>query len=389
MSKIIKLNENDLKRIVTKVLNERRLNEDDQVKNGLASGAITQDVADQLKYTENETGEPIERFRSICDVCVSGKDGLGPLTQSEEALDGIAESIYNAIEDSEEWYTFGGGTNERKVKNGIRNTKTFPDFCYMITSYSNKYEDFVDSIEGDFEDDADQRMYLVSPVADVIKASVKLIGKKGDSENKKDEDLLVTAKKCGHKSVEDYKNSNWKCEKSVGGGGSEDDNWNMYMCVVEHPKAIPEKFANGKRTRFRIGTDYYMGNGKKIRKGIELDYSCEDKEFDNVEFADKENTKNVKRPVHAEIKDIQKFLTDEGYDISTDGQIGNETSGAIIDYIVDNNSDEFKPGSVLELQKKINSCYSMKIKEDGKVGPETLNAIADAIESAQQGDLCK
>ena len=161
------------------------------------------------------------------------------------------------------------------------------------------------------------------------------------------------------------------------------------MCVVEHPKAIPEKFANGKRTRFRIGTDYYMGNGKKIRKGIELDYSCEDKEFDNVEFADKENTKNVKRPVHAEIKDIQKFLTDEGYDISTDGQIGNETSGAIIDYIVDNNSDEFKPGSVLELQKKINSCYSMKIKEDGKVGPETLNAIADAIESAQQGDLCK
>jgi lysozyme family protein len=30
----------------------------------------------------------------------------------------------------------------------------------------------------------------------------------------------------------------------------------------------------------------------------------------------------------------------------------------------------------------------MKIKEDGKVGPETLNAIADALESAQQGDLC-
>jgi lysozyme family protein len=72
-----------------------------------------------------------------------------------------------------------------------------------------------------------------------------------------------------------------------------------------------------------------------------------------------------------------------------DGQIGSETAGAIIDYIVDNNSDEFKPRSVLELQKKINSCYSMKIKEDGKVGPETLDAIADALESAQDGDLCK
>ena len=41
-----------------------------------------------------------------------------------------------------------------------------------------------------------------------------------------------------------------------------------------------------------------------------------------------------------------------------------------------------------ELQKKINSCYSKKIKEDGKVGPETLNAIADALDSAQDGDLC-
>ena len=79
MAKIIKLNENDLKRIVTKVLNERRqLNEDDEdieVKNGLAPGAISQDVADQLKYTENES-DPIYRFQAICDVCISGKEGL-------------------------------------------------------------------------------------------------------------------------------------------------------------------------------------------------------------------------------------------------------------------------------------------------------------------------
>jgi lysozyme family protein len=135
-----------------------------------------------------------------------------------------------------------------------------------------------------------------------------------------------------------------------------------------------------------------MGNGKKIRKGIELDYSCEDKEFDNVDFDNSSNNdqqnKKDKRPIDSDVTDIQKFLTDEGYDISTDGRVGPETAGAILDYIVDNNSDEFKPASVIELQKKMNSCYSMKIKEDGKVGPETLNAIADALESAQQGDLC-
>ena len=362
MAKIIKLNENDLKRIVTKVLNERRLNEEDKVTNGLSPGAITQDVADQLKYTENET-DPIYRFESICNVCTSGKEGLGPLTQSESALDGIAESIYEAIEEGS-WYTLGAGTNEKKVANGIRNTKSFPDFCYMISSYSAKYEDFYESMDGDFDKEYEQRTYLVSPVADVIRYSIKLIDKKSDVK------------------VDPIK-------KDVIGGGGTEDNWNMYMCVIEHPKAIGEKFADGKRTRFRIGTDYYMGNGKKLRKGVEVDYSCEDKEFANVDFADKENRNGNIKPVNAKIKDIQKFLTDEGYDISADGQIGKETAGAIIDYIVDNNSSAFKSGSVLELQKKINSCYSKKIGEDGKVGPETLGAIADALESAQDGELCK
>jgi lysozyme family protein len=161
------------------------------------------------------------------------------------------------------------------------------------------------------------------------------------------------------------------------------------MCVVEHPKSVGDKFQNGERTRFRIGQTYYMGNGMKLYKGVEVPYSCDDKEFKNVDFSNTEESENNRIAVNANIKDIQMFLTDEGYDISSDGQIGSETSGAIIDYIVDNNSDEFKPASVLELQKKINSCYSMNIKEDGKVGPETLDAIADALESAQDGNLCK
>ena len=44
MAKIIKLNENDLKRIVTKVLNERRLNEEDKVTNSLSPGRYYYDV---------------------------------------------------------------------------------------------------------------------------------------------------------------------------------------------------------------------------------------------------------------------------------------------------------------------------------------------------------
>jgi hypothetical protein len=380
MGKIIKLNENDLKRIVTKVLNERRqLNEDDEdntTNNGLAPGAITQDVADQLKYTENEA-DPISRFQAICDVCISGKEGLGPLTQSESALDGIAEKIYEAIEESD-WYSFGAGTNEKKVASGIRSTKSFPDFCHMINTYSSKYEDFYESMDGDFDKEYEQRTYLVSPVVDVIKFSTKIVGKKSS-------DIVKT---------DDEKTKDEKTKDVVGGGG-EEDNWNRFLCVVEHPKAIADKFDGGKRTRFIIGSTYYMGNGKKIRRGVELDYSCDDPEFEGIEFVKDEDPTHGgkgkgKTDINAEVTDIQGFLTEEGYDISNDGKIGPETTGAIIDYIVDGKtgSDSFKPSSVLELQKKINRCYSKKIKEDGKVGPETLDAIADALESAQQGDLC-
>ena len=378
MAKIIRLNESDLKRIVLRVLNERRFineqeDEENESTNGLAPGAITQDVADQLKYTENET-DPIYRFQSICNVCISGIDGLGPLTQSESALDGIAEKIYAGAEEGS-WYTFGAGTNEDHIKSGIKSTKSFPDFCYMIDSYSKKYEDFFDSMDGEFDTEEEQRLYLLSPVTDVIKFSTKLVDKKSDEKTEK---------------------TDKKDEKTIGGGGEEEsDNWNMYMCVIEHPNAIPEKFADGKRTRFRIGSDYYMGNGKKIRKGVELDYSCEDKEFENVRFTNSDdedsNIGKIKmRPIDADVRDIQGFLTDEGYDISVDGKIGPETAGAIVDYIIDgkDGSDAFRPSSIVDLQKKINSCYSKSIKDDGNVGPETLNAIADALESAQQGDLC-
>jgi hypothetical protein len=380
MAKIIKLNENDLKRIVIKVLNERRLNEQSGVEfvkditNDLAPGAITKEVAEQLEYAQQEV-DPIAKFQAICNVCISNKDGLGPLTQSESIIDGIVDKIFKAADDNAMIPIFTA-TDQDSIKIGIRNTKSFPDFCYMIDSYTNKYEDFYESMDGEFDLEDEQKMYLVSPLADVIKFSLKLVDKKTNDNVKVDPKVDPPV------------------DPVIKGGGGAEDNWNMYMCVIEHPKAIGEKFDGGKRTRFRIGPDYYMGNGKKLRKGIELDYSCDDKEFADVDFADKDDEqtnrggKIKKRPVHADVINIQKFLTDEGYDISADGEIGDETSGAIVDYIVDNDSSSFKPTSVLELQKKINGCYSMKIKVDGKVGPETLNAIADALESAQQGDLC-
>jgi hypothetical protein len=345
----------------------------------------------------------------LFDICQSSSDkDKWKRYMSDTEVKKNSGILYHAME--------GLGTDEEAVYGVFKSFKSPGDFCAVGEKYENTFgESLLEALNGDFDYGWEG---IAEPLVDMTKKyaqteseeyckdhveecaeNLKKYCKKIPNDPKcnvlQSEDLLVKAKKCGHKSVEDYKNSDWKCDSgSAGGGGSEEqsDNWNMYMCVIEHPDAKGEKFADGKRTRFRIGTDYYMGNGKKIRKGVELDYSCDDKEFRGISFADKDDetpNRGTKRPVDAEVMDIQKFLTDEGYDISTDGRIGSETSGAILDYIVDNNSDEFKPSSVLELQKKINSCYSMNIKEDGKAGPKTLDAIADALESAQDGNLCK
>ena len=369
MAKIIKLNENDLKRIVTKVLNERQqLNEKqplNEIVGWLIGAAIIGAVGSgsYLKwFYQSPADVSMEKLHKGCQDpdSIMGK----PLMSKQQHIQ-IANEIGEAIDG---WDITGSG--EDNIASAFSRVKSVPDYCKVAEEYLiQRGEDMYEALDGDINLGGwDQSVR--EPLSKAIRTT--------DEANKNSENLSGN--------TEDNKE-----EPNKGGGGEEvnkKDNWGMYMCVLEHPKSIADKFQNGERTRFRIGQAYYMGNGMKLYKGVEVPYSCDDKEFRDVDFENNKSNNGNKRPINAEIKDIQKFLTDEGYDISTDGEIGIETAGSIIDYIVDNNSDEFKPGSVLELQKKINSCYSMKIKEDGKVGPETLNAIADALESAQDGDLC-
>ena len=369
MTKIIKLNENDLKRIVTKVLNERQ-----QLNEALpalavwalwtAGAAIVGGGTYMTWFYQSAADKSIEKLHKGCQDpdSIMGK----PLMSKQQHIQ-IANEIGEAIDG---WDITSSGEDD--IASAFSRVKSVPDYCKVAEEYLiQRGEDMYEALDGDINAggwDQSVREPLSRAIRTTDEANKKSENLSGDTENNKKE--VITP----------------------GSGGEEEnkkDNWGMYMCVLEHPKSIADKFQNGERTRFRIGQAYYMGNGMKLYKGVEVPYSCDDKEFKNVEFENKTNSNKISNGVDAEIKDIQRFLTDEGYDISSDGEIGSETAGAIIDYLVDNNSDEFKTGSVLELQKKINSCYSMKIKEDGTVGPETLDAIADALESAQDGDLCK
>ena len=361
MAKIIKLNENDLKRIVTKVLNERKqLNE---VLPALAVYALwTAGVAivgggSYMKwFYQSAADKSMEKLHKGCrdPDSIIGK----PLMSKQQHIQ-IANEIGDAIDGVDP-----NGTGEEDIASALSRVKSIPDYCKVAEEYIIQHgEDMYEALDGDINLGAWDE-YVRQPLAKAIRTTEEANKKASEEGN-----LTTTT------------------TTIKGGGGEENkkDNWGMYMCVVEHPDAIQDKFQNNERTRFKIKQAYYMGNGMKLYKGIEVPYSCDDKEFRNVDFTNKEKSTSV----NANVIEIQKFLTDEGYDISSDGKIGKETAGAIIDYIVDNNSNAFKPSSVLELQKKINSCYSKKIAEDGKAGPETLNAIADALESAQDGELCK
>ena len=358
MAKIIKLNENDLKRIVTKVLNERQ--QINEVLPALAVYALwTAGVAivgggAYMKWMYQSAAD--KAMEKLHKGCQDPDSIIGKPMMSQQQHIQIAREIGDSI--------IGAGTNEEDLASALSRVKSIPDYCKVAEEYFIQHgEDMYEAIDGDINIGY-WDTYVRQPLAKAIRTT-----EAANKEAEKNSKLTTTT------------------TTIKGGGGEENkkDNWGMYMCVVEHPDAIPDKYQNNERTRFRIKQTYYMGNGMKLYKGIEVPYSCDDKEFRNVNFTNKEKSTSV----DANIIAIQKFLTDEGYDISSDGKIGTETAGAIIDYIVDNNSHSFKPASVLELQKKINSCYSKKIGEDGKVGPETLDAIADALESAQDGELCK
>ena len=374
MAKIIKLNENDLKRIVVKVLNERQEIIGKQPLNefvGILIGAAVIAAAGSAGYMKWMYQSPADKaMEKLHKGCQDPDSIIGKPMMSKQQHIQIASEVGDAIAGSDIT-----GQGEEDLSSALSRIKSIPDYCKVAEEYEIQHgEDMYEAIDGDINLGGWDE-YVRQPLSKAIRTT--------DEANKNAEGLVDTedSKKGGAGEEEEEEEKEVEIQK---------DNWGMFMCVIEHPKSVADKFQNGERTRFRIGQTYYMGNGMKLYKGIEVPYSCDDKEFRNVDFENKEKSDERRNSVDADMVNIQGFLTDEGYDISNDGKIGPETAGAIIDYIADGKegSDEFKPSSVLELQKKINSCYSKKIKEDGKVGPETLNAIADALESAQDGDLC-
>ena len=166
-------------------------------------------------------------------------------------------------------------TDENKVRKIISNLD-FPTWCATVKrgselGYDNIYRikvadvgiiDYVDVIE--------------KPSLSTLKKSIAITEEKSgeywksvadslkNSKTKQDE-LLVTAKKCGYATVDEYKKANWSCpgqKITAGGGGANTVNIAQFApCVVEHPALETE---NGKPKEYSLPN----GAGYKLNTGV-------------------------------------------------------------------------------------------------------------------------
>lgn len=163
MAKIVDINENDLKRIVKRVLSERRiLNE-----NTLGKGEIDETTLDTFKKAISSGKDPYDKLREVINACEANVEEMGPSKQSDSAIASAAAKVWEGINEGD-WYTFGAGTDEEKIKRAISSLQTIPDLCSMFKRYSDTYEDFYESIDGDFSGDEEIAIYVVAPIANII-----------------------------------------------------------------------------------------------------------------------------------------------------------------------------------------------------------------------------
>lgn len=142
MGKIVNINENDLKRIVKRVLNERKLlNEFDPITWGIIAGVAL--IAGGTTFAWWDSKPAYDAFKDLYDGCDDGE--IGKPIQSSAEHKSMARNINDAISGLDLL-----GSGEEKLAKTLGTIKSVPDFCAVKKAYSdNGYGDLHDDIDGD------------------------------------------------------------------------------------------------------------------------------------------------------------------------------------------------------------------------------------------------
>ena len=225
MAKIIKLNETDLKRIVTKVLNERQqLNE--ELVTIIAGAAILTGIGMKYFY-QSSADKSMEKLHKGCQDpdSIIGK----PLMSKQQHIQ-IANEIGDAIDGMDPT-----GAGEEDIASALSRVKSIPDYCKVAEEYITQHgEDMYEGIDGDI-DFGDWDLYVRQPLTNAIKASTKINddAKKGgggeeESSDKEGSDEEGTKTSNGDTMVYNSCSGTYKL-----GCKDEDDNvvWQLQGCL--------------------------------------------------------------------------------------------------------------------------------------------------------------
>lgn len=177
--------------------------------------------------------------------------------------------VRKAVEDI--GYEYGAtNTDEDKVKRSILSLN-YPQWCKAITMAKEKgFADGNNFWNLTTVGDDDYCKYVANPSLEVFRRTVtktdtmstefwNSVAKGVQGKNKSKEDLLVTAKKCGWNSVDEYKENGFKCDGPAytpGGGGNSANQVSFagYECISEHPALIKTSIKIDKGVGYKLNT---------------------------------------------------------------------------------------------------------------------------------------
>ena len=193
-------------------------------------GAAALSILPLAYWLITKDGDKSVKVKKLFRMCSTNRSEIGKLPRKINDL--TIRNLSDEINDALNYQTFGmAGTDEEALYDVFRSLTqgTASDACALLNRYNREYGDLYEDLDSDI-DSEDEWNQIYRPLRNCVEDSL-LHAKnynpcsKGEiwDVNKKscvkiskpsDDELLRRAKACGHKTVESYKNSGWKCKKS-------------------------------------------------------------------------------------------------------------------------------------------------------------------------------
>ena len=170
MSRIVRLTESDLTRLVKRVIKEQKL---DRVLTAAATGsaagaaaglpflgvgalpgAVIGSIGGAISAIVYADGTSDQKVKQFCDLCKKSK------VQITQTSNKLADAIRDSVE--------GMGTDEDKVYRVVGGLRTFDEFCALVKSYEQSYGvELYKDLDADIDNESEW-VQIYRPLRDIV-----------------------------------------------------------------------------------------------------------------------------------------------------------------------------------------------------------------------------